>query len=139
MGWFNKVLVPVDGSRQSFKALDSAISLAQESGAELTLFHVIPHIDAGGPRTKLLDEQIVTQGNDIMKKAVMHAKKKNIQVKAKTVRGSPAFATVKFAKSGNFDHIVMSTTGAGSAGNEMLGSVSNYILHKSKIPVYLVK
>ncbi len=139
MGWFNKILVPVDGSRQSFKALDSAISLARESGAELTLFHVIPHIDAGGPRTKLFDEQIVTQGNDIMKKAVMHAKKKNIQVKSKTVRGSPAFATVKFAKSGNFDHIVMSTTGAGSAGNEMLGSVSNYILHKSKIPVYLVK
>jgi nucleotide-binding universal stress UspA family protein len=139
MGWFNKILVPIDGSKQSFKALDSAISLSQESGAELTLFHVIPHIDAGGPRTKLLDDQVVTQGNDILKKAATYAKKKKMQVKTKTSRGSPAFATIKFAKSGNFDHIVMSSTGAGSAGGEMLGSVSNYILHKSKIPVYLVK
>ncbi|QLH09516.1 universal stress protein [Candidatus Nitrosotenuis sp. DW1] len=139
MGWFNKILVPIDGSRQSFKALDSAIRLAQDSGAELTLFHAIPHIDAGGPRTKTLDNQIVTQGNDILKKATMYARKKKIQVKTKTARGSPAFATIKFAKSGNFDHIVMSTTGAGSAEGEMLGSVSNYILHKSKIPVYLVK
>lgn len=139
MGWFNKILVPIDGSRQSLKALDSAIRLAQDSGAELTLFHAIPHIDAGGPRTRLLDNQIVTQGNDILKKAATYARKKKIQVKTKTARGSPAFATIKFAKSGNFDHIVMSTTGAGSAKGEMLGSVSNYILHKSKIPVYLVK
>ena len=139
MGWFNKILVPVDGSKQSFKALDSAISLAQESGAELTLFHAIPHIDSGGPRTKQLDEQIVSQGNDILKKVVARANKRKIKVKTKIVRGSPAFATVKFAKSGNFDHIVMSTTGMGSANGEMLGSVSNYVLHKSKIPVYLVK
>ena len=139
MGWFNKVLVPLDGSKQSYKALDSAINLAQMSGAEITAFHSIPHIDLGGPRTKHLEEQIVSQGNDILKKAVTYANKKKIKIKTKIVRGSPAFTTVKFAKSGNFDHIVMSTTGTGSANGEMFGSVSNYVLHKSKIPVYLIK
>ena len=139
MGWFNKILVPVDGSRQSYKALDSAIGLAQDSGAELTLFHAIPRIDVSGPRTKHFDEQIVSQGNDILKKAVAQAAKKKIKALSKIVRGSPGVSILKFAKSGDFDHIVMSTTGAGSADGDMLGSVSNYVLHKSKIPVYLVK
>ena len=40
---------------------------------------------------------------------------------------------------GKFDHIVMSTTGTGGAKNEMFGSVSNYVAHKAKIPIYLVK
>lgn len=139
MGWFNKVLVPIDGSRQSLRALDAAISLAVESGAEMTLFHVIPRIDVVGPRTKLLDKQLIMQGNDIVKKAVTYAKKKKVNAKSRIIRGSPGVDTIKFAKSGNFDHIIMSTTGAGSASGEMLGSVSNYIVHKSKIPVYLVK
>lgn len=33
----------------------------------------------------------------------------------------------------------MSTTGSGSASKDMIGSVSNHILQKSKIPVYLIK
>ena len=55
------------------------------------------------------------------------------------MRGSPSHVTLHTAKSGKFDHIVMSTTGAGSASGDMIGSVSNYILQKSKVPVYLIK
>ena len=33
----------------------------------------------------------------------------------------------------------MSTTGTGNAKGEMFGSVSNYVSHKAKIPIYLVK
>ena len=77
-------------------------------------------------------------------KAVVHnadkiAKKKKISIKTKILRGWPGIETVKFAKQGKFDHIVMSTTGTGGANNEMFGSVSNYVTHKAKVPIYLVK
>lgn len=139
MGWFNKILVPLDGSKQSLKALNSAINLASETGAEITAFHVIPQVDLGGPRTKTFDSQLADQGKEILRNAENLAKKQNLKIKTKMTRGSPATSTIKFAKSGNFDHIVMSTTGTGSAISEIFGSVSNYVLHKSKIPVYLVK
>ena len=39
----------------------------------------------------------------------------------------------------NFDMIVMGSRGIGSAKEVFLGSTSNHVLHKSKIPVLIVK
>ena len=75
----------------------------------------------------------------VLKKATKRAGNKNVKFSTKLLRGSPSHVTLHTAKSGKFDHIVMSTTGAGSASGDMIGSVSNYILQKSKVPVYLIK
>lgn len=133
-----KILVPMDGSKTSFKALDRALILAGFTNAEVTVLNVVPHVHEGGPRTSNFEKEILHEGKAILEKATKRSKKKN-KLKTKLVRGSPSLETVKFAKNGKFDHIVMSTTGAGSAEGEMLGSVSNFVIHKSKIPVYLIK
>jgi nucleotide-binding universal stress UspA family protein len=134
-----KILVPLDGSKQSFKALDRALILAGFTNGEVTVLHVIPHVERGGPRTTRIDKEIVLHGKEILRKAANRSKKKGRKFKTKLVRGTPSLETIKAAKNGKFDHIVMSTTGAGSAEGEMLGSVSNFVVHKSKIPVYLIK
>lgn len=134
-----KILVPVDGSKESFKALDRAVILAGFTNAEITVLHVIPHVPQGGPRTTSFDKEIVRDGKEILEKATKISKKKGIKLRTKLVRGSPSLETVKAAKNGKFDHIVMSTTGTGSTEKEMLGSVSNFVVHKSKIPIYLIK
>ncbi|CAD6523700.1 UspA domain protein [metagenome] len=140
MDKLHKILVPVDGSKKSFEALDRALTLASFTQGEVTCLNVIPHvIKEGGPRTKAVDAQIVSDGNILLKKAAEHAGNKNVKFKTKTIRGSPSIEIVKLSQSGKFNDIVMSTTGAGSATGEMLGSVSNYVVHKSKVPVYLIK
>ncbi len=136
----HKILVPIDGSKKSFEALDRALTLAGFTHGEVTCLNVIPHvIKEGGPRTKAIDEQIAYESDIVLKKASKHAGNKNVQFKTKIIRGSPSHEIIKLSQSGKFDDIVMSTTGSGSATGEMLGSVSNYVLHKSKIPVYLIK
>jgi nucleotide-binding universal stress UspA family protein len=132
----NKILVPVDGSKNSFKALDRAITLAGFTHGHITCIHVIPHVSEGGPRTKAFDKILKDDGEIVLKKASKRAGNKNVKFSTKLLRGSPTLHT---AKSGKFDHIVMSSTGSGSASKDMIGSVSNYVLQKSKIPVYLVK
>lgn len=134
-----KILVPIDGSKASIKALDRALILAGFTNAEVTILHVIPHIPKGGPRTNRIDKQIVIEGKVLLDKVKKRSKNKNIKLKTKLVRGSPSLETVKTARNGKFDHIVMSTTGTGSTEKEMLGSVSNYVVHKSKIPIFLIK
>lgn len=134
-----KILVPLDGSKKSFNALDRALILAGFTNAEITALHVIPHVPKGGPRTAKFDKELVLYGKEILEKAKKRSIKKNGKLKTKLVRGSPTIETIKIAKNGNFDHIVMSTTGSGSAEGEMLGSVSNFVIHKSKIPVFLIK
>jgi nucleotide-binding universal stress UspA family protein len=135
----NKILVPVDGSKKSFQALDTAITLAGFTRGHITCIHVIPHVLEGGPRTKAFDKQLKEEGEIILKKATKHAGNENVKFSTKLLRGSPSHVTLHTAKTGKFDHIVMSSTGSGSASKDMMGSVSNYVLQKSKIPVYLIK
>ena len=135
----NNILVPVDGSKKSFLALDRALTLAGFTHGHVTCIHVIPHVLEGGPRTKAFDKQLKEDGEIVLKKASKHAGNKDVKFSTKLLRGSPSHVTLHTAKSGKFDHIVMSSTGSGSASKDMLGSVSNYILQKSKIPVYLIK
>lgn len=135
----NKILVPIDGSKKSFEALDRALVLAGFTHGEVTCIHVIPHVPEGGPRTKTFDKHLQSDAEILLKKASKRAGNKNVKFKTKILRGSPSHETLSVAKNGNFDHIVMSTTGKGGASGDMLGSVSNHVLHKSKIPVYLIK
>ena len=135
----NKILVPVDGSKKSFQALDTALTLAGFTHGQVTCIHVIPHVLDGGSRTKAFDKQLKEDGEIVLKKAFKRAGNKDVKFSTKLLRGSPGHVTLHTSKSGKFDHIVMSSTGTGSASGDMIGSVSNYILQKSKIPVYLIK
>jgi len=135
---FAKILVPVDGSKKSFEALDRALTLAGFTHGEVTCIHLIPEVSEGGPRTKEMGKHLKEDGNIVLKKAARRAGK-NTKFKARLVHGAPHTETIKIARNGKFDHIVMSTTGKGAADADMLGSVSNYVLHKSKVPVYLIK
>lgn len=135
----NRILVPIDGSKKSFEALDRAITLAGFTHGQVTCIHVIPHVSEGGPRTKAFGKQLEEDGMILLNKAKKRAGNKNVKFSTKLLRGSPSHVTLHVAKSGKFDHIVMSTTGAGTASKGMIGSVSNYILQQSKIPVYLIK
>ncbi len=135
----NRILVPLDGSKKSFEALDRALTLAGFTHGIVTCIHVIPHVIEGGPRTKSFDKQLLEDGKILLKKAEKRAGNKNVKFTTKLLRGSPGHVTLHTARAGKFDHIVMSTTGTGSASKDMIGSVSNHVLQKSKIPVYLIK
>lgn len=139
MGWFNKILVPIDGSKEAFRALDSALELASISDAKITVLHVIPKTAIAGPRTKRLMDDVTMDGKNLLTAASNRALKKKIKIQTKLGSGSPGVETIKLAESGKYDHIFMSSTGIGSAAGQMIGSVSNYVLQKSKVPVYLVK
>ena len=140
MGLFENILVPIDGSSTSLRALNSAIEIAQMSGAEITILHVIPAVEESAKsRVAKFEKQLEQQGKDILDDAAVVAKKQKIKYKTNLLRDSPGHAIVRLAKKGKFDHVVMSTTGAGSAKDDMLGSVSNYVVHKAKIPVYLIR
>lgn len=140
MGLFENVLVPIDGSKTSLRALNSAIEIAQMSGAEITILHVIPTVEESAKsRVSKFEKQLEKQGKDILDDAALVAKKQKIKYRTSLIRDSPGHAIVRLAKKGKFDHIVMSTTGTGSAQGDMLGSVSNYVVHKAEIPVYLIR
>jgi nucleotide-binding universal stress UspA family protein len=135
-----KILVPLDGSSNSFRGLDAAIHMARECQATITGLYVAgivkPRIsDPITPLEKILLEY----AQKIMKKAKLIAARKGILFFDRVSYGDDGKRIVEVAEKQNFDLIVIGSRGMGSAKELFLGSTSNYVLHKSKKPVLVVK
>lgn len=137
---FKRILVPVDGSQNSMRGLDRAISIAKSSGAEITGFYVFHLPFAAGIKYTL---SMKKKAEDKAVKAIGPAMRKAQQAgavfKYKTGGGDTGEQIVKFADKGKFDMIVIGARGLSGTKEKFLGSVSNYVMHKAKTPVMVVK
>ncbi len=135
-----KILVPLDGSKNSLRGLDKAISTARACQATITGIYVLPVY----PRN-LVDIVIPflfhpeRKAKKFLDDAKKRATQKGILFKSKIIWGSPTCEIQEMADSKKFDLIVIGSRGMGSLKELFLGSVSNAIVHKSKIPVMVVK
>ncbi len=137
------ILVPLDGSKNSIRGLDQAILLARQSRVTITGLYVkrVPAVFALHP-TGFLGVDFTKETKKILGFAKVRAAKKGILFKGTSLKGAdPGFDIVKFAhnKKNKIDLIVIGARGLGSVKEVFFGSVSNYVVHKSKIPVVIVK
>ena len=135
-----KILVPLDGSKNSFRGLDEAIYLARQCGATLTGLYVIPFYPRG---LTLFPLPHVRELSERAKKIMAYAKKRAAQngivFNEKITDGHEPDEIIDFAKEKKFDLIVIGARGHGAAKRFFLGSVSNTVVHGSKTPVLVVK
>jgi len=134
------ILVPLDGSKNSIRGLDDAISIARACQATITGIYIIPMY----PRN--LADAIIPyfiqperEAKKFMRSAKTRAAQKGILFKSKITRGSPTCEIQELANAKRFDLVVIGARGRGSLKDAFLGSVSNAIVHKCKIPVMVVK
>jgi len=137
-----KILVPLDGSKNSLRGLDMAIHLARQSQGTLTALSVktVPGVYALHP-LGFLDFNSMKEVKKILADAKLRAAKKGIQLTGKAIAGDPGYDIARFANNSKnkIDLVVVGARGRGSAKEIFLGSVSNYVLHKCKKPVLVVK
>lgn len=135
-----KILVPLDGSSNSFRGLDLAIHMARESHATITGLYIIG-ITKPKPNDQItpLEKLLLDNAKRIMKKAKLRAAKKGILFFDRVSYGDDGKRIVEIADKKNFDLIVIGSRGLGAAKEIFLGSTSNYVLHKSKKPVLIAR
>lgn len=135
-----KILVPLDGSKNSFRGLDEAIYLARQCHATVTGLYVTP---MSPPQTdeqiSYMEKYLLKNAAKFMAKAKKRAAQNGILFDDKLVYGDEGPKILKFAKDNKFDLIVIGSRGMSSVKELFLGSTSNYVLHKSPIPVLIVK
>lgn len=133
-----KILVPMDGSKNSFRGLDNAIYLARQCGGIITGLFVMPiRLSAFSPVT--FDRKYLLKfANEFMSKAKEQCAQNGIVFHGKTTTGDSATEIMNFSQKNKFDIIVIGARGLGSVKEAFLGSVSHAIVHKSKIPVLIV-
>ena len=134
------ILVPLDGSQNSFRGLDYAISIARNCHATITGMYVTPLSPPESSEQKgYIRNFLLKKANKFMEKAKLHCAQSGILFYDKILYGNEGPKIVKFTHDKKFDLIVIGSRGMSSLKEIFLGSTSNYVLHKSKIPVVIVK
>ena len=135
-----KILVPMDGSKNSFKALTKAVFLAKKCDSSITALYVLRtafdnpnmiYIPQTQNELKKVEKFLDTAKNQVTKNS--------IKFKKEIVFGHEAKEIVDFAQKNKFDLIVIGARGRGTIKQMLLGSVSNIIVHNSKVPVLVIR
>lgn len=143
----SKILVPVDGSSNSHRALEYARYLAERCGASLDLLNVIKLTSAVGlfsdPGTGVYIPEGVIEGiQEAGRKVVDEALAlvpSGITAQGFVEDGAPAEAIVAFATEHEHDLIVVGSRGLGAIQQMVFGSVSSYVLHRAQCPVMVIR
>ena len=140
---FSKILVPVDGSDISYRALDSALFLSERLGSKITAIHVIEKVPTVYIQSqKILDEILETHKNEsqkILDECSSIATKKGIAINTTLLEGNPASTILEFSQTEKYEVIIIGSRGMGHFKELILGSVSSKVIHHSLCPVLLIK
>lgn len=137
---YQRILVALDGSKNSLRGLNDAVYLARQCQAVITGINVIarpPHPAFRSPRYP--EKPLLQNAQKFMDYAKKHCAQNGIIFEQKIVFGDPGYSIVKFANDKNFDIIVIGARGLGAIREMFFGSVSNYVLHKSSLPILVIK
>lgn len=139
-----KVLVPVDGSEFSDRALDYLIGLFRDQGPlDVHLLSVQIPIDSGHARMFVSAEDVEAyhrdEGMKVLKPYMERLDAEQIPYTYHVLVGHVAPTIARFAKERKFDKVVMGTHGRSGMTNLLLGSVAQNVIRRLKIPVALVK
>jgi len=141
-----RILVPVDFSPTSERALCFAINIVSKSEGEVFLHHVYSPVENSDTDTekKKRELSLNRQTEAVLMKRLQRFKKKssdiNSKVKVSTIVGhTPAIRSIlKFSKQNRIDLIVMGTNAASDFKKAIFGSMAVSMLEKSNVPVLLV-
>jgi nucleotide-binding universal stress UspA family protein len=140
---FRNILVCVDGSTHSERALSEAIDLAAAERARLTLLTAVPRPPywACTPSTAAGIESLTTDLSHEAKAALRAAVDRVPQsIPVTTILTEEPIRDVLMQRisSGEHDLVVMGSRGRGALTASVLGSVSHFALNHCQVPVLVV-
>ncbi len=154
---FDRILVPLDGSEHSMKALECAVQIAKKFSGKITLLNVysgsvqpilLPEpTTLGSPGVPLLTAADVTKVAEAAKRAGKRilddgedkVKVEKVSFEKILVEGHPVEEIVREVKEHNFDLVVIGARGVSHIREILLGSVTDGVIHHAGCPVLVIK
>jgi len=149
---YKRLLVAVDGSEQSYKALDHSVAIAEKFGSELIVLTVVSNVmepllvtDSYDPiiyeeffeyqdRTMKLYHNMLKDAEEIIR-----SKHPNLNIRTILREGRPSANIVDVAEKEGCDMIVMGSRGIGGITGWVLGSTSHRVAASCKKPIMIIK
>lgn len=142
---YGHILVPVDGSSFSERAIPYAGAIARR--AEARLHAVLVHttiarqlVDiAPMPLSAQWEEQHRAEEARYLDRLATELQGRGLDAVAETLEGDAAAELIDRTRSGAADLLVMATHGRGGIERAWLGSVADEVVHHVRLPVLLVR
>ena len=141
----SKIMVGIDGSEASIKAVRKVLDMAKKYSAEVIAIHIslipyylrrLPH--SGWEELHAYDDE---QMKDWLKNIMIEANEKNIHFKAlvKETTSSIVNEIIRSADAENIDLIVLGSTGKSRLDRMLVGSVAQGVMTNAKCSVLVVR
>lgn len=140
---FKQILIPIDFSACSKRAIDAGIAMARQFGAQVHLLHIVepaaaaPLALAGVLPQGEMVERLEENARELIRKLVDEYGK-DVKVDGLVAAGSPPLEIARFAKRNNIDLIVTATHGRTGIGHVLMGSVAERLVRHAPCPVMVV-
>ena len=142
-----RILVPTDFSAFSDKALEQALDISKQYGAEVYLLHVVKPPEPCGLKCAVpgnILEQLEKDAHDGAARDIKEQLDKfpqpdGIKIFPATVQGQPRQVILGVAEKKKIDLIVIASLGQSGIAKYLIGSVARSVLKGSKCPVLLTK
>ena len=140
-----KILCATDGSHSADKAVDFAIDLAKQVGAELTFIHVVMASTEDVSHTYFWDSTVLDAADQQIQRELHDAMEKAHQrqlgtVYCATVAGhNTAKAIIDYAEANDHDHVITGSVGRSGIAKVLLGSIAEQVISKAHCPVTVVR
>jgi nucleotide-binding universal stress UspA family protein len=142
---YKRILVAVDGSEQSLKALKHAVELAKKHKSEIRVISVIEELKLpfGAEYSLWANEshqELIRNSIECLNEELSNIREKEpgIVIDAQIIEGNPADEIISFSEAENVDLIVMGKKGTGILEGLVMGSVTQKVINQSSITVIVV-
>ena len=139
IGRVRSILVPVDGSPSSRRAVHLAVEMARAFGAELTLLHVAPVSELPVLMAEAQDAGRDEQAELVLGEGAKLAHRNGVEASVVVRRGRVASQILRQLERSKPDLVVMGTRGRSGAQRLLMGSVSRAVARRASAQVVLVR
>jgi len=136
----SRILLGIDDSEPSDAALKAVFALPLEDRQELLIYSAV-EIGAsfGVVRTAAIEEELFSEANVVVERAIEAARERNINVRGSTVEGRAADAIAGAAAKEVVDLVVVGSHGRRGLRRFVLGSVAEHVVRVASVPVLVVR
>lgn len=145
-GRYKKIIVPIDGSGWSQRAIPHAVDIAQNNGAELILLHVFRP-----PATQYVgeialagqDEQLMALRDEMKQKLMSirnEIRNEKVTVRVQVIEGMGVAEIIcDYINEEDADLVVMSSHGRTGVNRWLFGSVAHRVMQGVQVPVMIIR
>ena len=134
---FEKILVCLDGSSLAEQILPYAVEVAQRFSSRIILLQVVPpsSVSTGVDNTV----EVFAPAKAYLERMAQPLRDAGLDVECVTLLETPGQAIISYANKSGAGLIAIATHGRGGLGRVMFGSVADFVLRESRLPVLMIR